>query len=357
MLPGSPSAHTAPPRSSSVGADRARSAPELELGQHGAAELAELDRLGAQLDLGVDAAGRAGRRPAVRAGAPGRGRAPPARARPRGPGARRARSSPSSSSIPSSEASGVRSSCEAVATNARRASSCWRSRCCMWQRAREVADLVACAVDRDLDDRPASAELRAASRSRRRRRTSRAESGMPEQERRARARPARRRRTRAGRRATASGISPIGLAHREDVAAGRRTSTNGIAARAYSVPSTSRTCTGVPLVSERRRDVVEGIVGVAIRVVASAHEPGSAPAAPGRRRRASSAARRPFWCTARSVRSARTRHAGRGPHDEGLERALAAQRRPSASSSRRCAGSARAGPAAPAPPRPAWPRR
>ena len=46
------------------------------------------------------------------------------------------RSSSSSSSIPSSEASGVRSSCDAVETNARRACSCCSRRCCICSNAR-----------------------------------------------------------------------------------------------------------------------------------------------------------------------------------------------------------------------------
>ena len=51
--------------------------------------------------------------------------------------------------MPCSEVSGVRSSCDAVATNARRAAS-WRrsSRCIAGQRARELADLVEAVVAR-----------------------------------------------------------------------------------------------------------------------------------------------------------------------------------------------------------------
>ena len=105
---------------------------DLELGEHGAAELAELHRLRAQLDLGVDpreieqVGGQTPEPAGLGVGALAR-----APAHPPGRGGRRCRSSWSSSSIPSSEVSGVRSSCEAVATNARRASSCWRSRCCI----------------------------------------------------------------------------------------------------------------------------------------------------------------------------------------------------------------------------------
>ncbi len=59
------------------------------------------------------------------------------------------RSSSSSSSVPSREASGVRSSCEAVATNARRAAS-WRRRRDLHagERPRELADLVVAGVRR-----------------------------------------------------------------------------------------------------------------------------------------------------------------------------------------------------------------
>ena len=54
MLPGSPRAQTGPVSFLQDAADAALLGPELELGQHRAAQLAELDRLGAQLDLRVE---------------------------------------------------------------------------------------------------------------------------------------------------------------------------------------------------------------------------------------------------------------------------------------------------------------
>ena len=64
------------------------------------------------------------------------------------------RSSSSSSIVPWSIVSGVRSSCEAVATNARRADSWRRSSSCMRaERAGEVADLVVARVARHRDGR------------------------------------------------------------------------------------------------------------------------------------------------------------------------------------------------------------
>ncbi len=54
----------------------------------------------------------------------------------------------------------MRSSCDAVATNERRASSCSRSRCCMdGQCPSQIAHLVAGAVHRNLDRRPLVREL------------------------------------------------------------------------------------------------------------------------------------------------------------------------------------------------------
>ena len=110
-----------------------------------ARQIRQLDRLcrsstpaSSRLRSSSSAASVPSRRDLARArGRPGRGRR-------RGPAARRARSSSAPSSISRSDASGVRSSCEAVATNARRASSCSSSRRCIVAKARaQIADLVA----------------------------------------------------------------------------------------------------------------------------------------------------------------------------------------------------------------------
>ena len=124
---------------------------QLELGGHRARQLAELDRLRAQRHLRRPGArGRAARsastdEPAQLAPRVGHLLAGRRRGRP----GRRRRSSSSSSIVPWSIVSGVRSSCEAVETNERRAAS-WRrsSSCIRAERAREVADLVAAVVAR-----------------------------------------------------------------------------------------------------------------------------------------------------------------------------------------------------------------
>ena len=110
---------------------------QLELGGHRAAQLAQLDGLLAQRHVGVEPAevqqlaGQPRQAPqlALGAHAPGAGH-PPGRDRPS------RRSSSSSSIVPCSEVSGVRSSCEAVATNERRAASWRRSSRCMVASAR-----------------------------------------------------------------------------------------------------------------------------------------------------------------------------------------------------------------------------
>ena len=113
------------------------SAAQRELGGDGAGQLAELDRLRAQRHRGVQARrGRAARRRGWTAAAARGGRARPGAARRRGPRAPSRRSSSSSSIVPWSIVSGVRSSCEAVATNERRAASWRRSSSCMRANAR-----------------------------------------------------------------------------------------------------------------------------------------------------------------------------------------------------------------------------
>ena len=180
---------------------------QLELGGDRAAQLAELDGLRAQRHAGVEAAEveqlarqarqRRSSRCAPRDLAPGvvDGRARPSR-----------RSSSSSSSMPGSEVSGVRSSCEAVATNARRASSWRRSAACIAASARARSPTSSRPSSRGAARRcPPRRPAARRARRRARRRPSVVASARPSSERDARARRRRRRGTRCGPASTRGG--------------------------------------------------------------------------------------------------------------------------------------------------------
>ena len=204
MLPGSPSTQQERLGAVQVESHVALGGASLELADHRPADLAQLDELSAQREVGVE---------------PGQleqivcecGQAP--RLVPRGGGVHprrvevgrpRARSSSSSSSIPWSEASGVRSSCDAVATKARRTPSCWRRRACIVANPRESSPTSSRALSLGTStSRPSVARRRAASRSLRSRRSSVVARRDSEHERGHAARPGPRPGRRAARRATA----------------------------------------------------------------------------------------------------------------------------------------------------------
>ena len=144
------------------------------------------DRLAAQRDAGVEAAEVEQRRPpAAQPLALRLGPRDLRRARRRGPARSLARSSSSRPSISRSDASGVRSSCDAVATNARRACSCSRSRCCIVAKARARSPTSSRGVvGRTSAAGPSAATRSAVSRSACSRRTSVVASRMPSEQRR-----------------------------------------------------------------------------------------------------------------------------------------------------------------------------
>ena len=226
--------------------------------------------------------------------------------------------------MPSSEVSGVRSSCEAVATNARRASSCWRSRCCMVASVRDRSPTSSWARSTGTSTiGPPSASSRAASRRRLRRRTSRAERGMPRI--RVSAKPASAASKNARRTTpTTSGISPMDLRTARTY---RRPSLlmKGIAARAYSCPSMNPnvycgwSVRNAVLTSLKGSSASEGsCVGATM----SSERPGGMRTST---KRASSRRTKPFWSRCRRVRFARSAQVVEIRVHERLERALPAQ--------------------------------
>ena len=185
--------------------DLALGGAQLELGGHRAAQLAELDGLLAQRHVGVEpaeveqlagqaapgAAARAGRRATWRRASSWSRR--PSR-----------RSSSSSSIVPCSEVSGVRSSCEAVATNERRAASWRRSSRCIVASARARSPTSSRPSSRGVGASvPSSATRTAAARRRASRRPMRGGEADAEQRARRAGRRRRRRGTRCGPGATA----------------------------------------------------------------------------------------------------------------------------------------------------------
>ena len=169
-----------PGRSGDIELDIALVGAQLELGRHGAAQLAELHGLLAQRHVGVEPAeveqlaGQPGQAPQLALGSMTWRRASswsrsPAR-----------RSSSSSSIVPCSEVSGVRSSCEAVATNERRAASWRRSSRCIEARARARSPTSSRPSSRGVGaSGPSSATRTAAARRRARRRPMPVASEMP----------------------------------------------------------------------------------------------------------------------------------------------------------------------------------
>ncbi len=180
-LPGSASTHTGPSASS-----RAVTIPRSPVPSSNSASTARLSSPSStgserSCDLGVDPAeveqvgGQAGEPPRLRSG-PG----PAAPGHPGGRGRRRADPRRAARASRRARSSGVRSSCEAVATNARRASSWWRRRSCMIANVRARSPTSSRTRSTGTSTLgPAAASSSAEWRSRRSRRTSRPESGIP----------------------------------------------------------------------------------------------------------------------------------------------------------------------------------
>ena len=251
MLPGSPRAHTDPP-SRRAGCDPALGGAELELGQHRAAELAELDRLGAQLDLGVQAreveqvGGQPAQPPRLGAGAVQQ------RAGVLEVGVLVAQIVAQQLEHPVQR--GQRRA-ELVRGGGHERAPCLllllESLLHRGQRAGQVPDLVARPVDRDFDGRPLVGQLE--------RRL--AQPLQPPHQRRRQRDPEDQGQHQSGQRGgdegVAHGADGAGdlvdrLAHRQHV---QQPSwlVNGIAARAYSWPSTSRSCTAAGWCGTRSR--------------------------------------------------------------------------------------------------------